>query len=254
MQPAHAFGTIVPSSNHIVERVTQAIVAECPVVSAHFSRIAVAGEKVHLSDRYDMDGMLTAARLLADARLDILIWNGSKGAGLGLPAERQLCADLEQAAGTPVSTSVLAIDRVFRRTGVARYGLVTPYTADYQAQVARTLAREGYDCLAMARDEVLDNFAIGRITPEAIAALTRSLDRGKLDAVLILCTNLNGAPVVAGLEREMGLPVYDSVSIGVWEALNRVGVDTRHLAPRWGSVFALDSGGAASSATARPSA
>ena len=34
------------------------------------------------------------------------------------------------------------------------------------------LAREGYDCLAMARDEVLDNFAIGRITPEAIAAET----------------------------------------------------------------------------------
>ena len=38
------------------------------------------------------------------------------------------------------------------------------------------------------------------------------------------------------LEQETGIPIYDTTSIGVWDALRRAGVDDRRGA-RWGSLF-----------------
>src|SRR5581483_2646509 len=72
-------GTITPSANIVVERVTQAILQDFPEVSAHYSRTPVHGSSDHYKDAYDLDGMLGAARLLAHARLDVICWNGSKG-------------------------------------------------------------------------------------------------------------------------------------------------------------------------------
>ena len=44
--------------------------------------------------------------------------------------------------------------------------------------------------------------------------------------------------VVAQLERELGIPVVDSVVAGAWGALRRAGVDTRPLAEH-GRIFQL---------------
>lgn len=239
MQPAQSMGVIVPSSNRIVEIVTAAIIGHCPGVSAHYARVPVAGSHVHLSDRHDFDGMLTAARLLADARVDVIVWNGSKGAGLGLDADRELCRLITEATGIASTTSVLAIETAFKAAGVKRYGLVTPFSDAYQRQIIAGLAGAGFDCVAEVHHEVLENYDIGRIPPAQIAAMARPLAKAGLDALLILCTNLHGAPVAAALEQELGLPVLDSVSIGVWGALRLAGVATGHLAPAWGGVFAI---------------
>ncbi len=42
------------------------------------------------------------------------------------------------------------------------------------------------------------------------------------------CTNFRGAPVVPELERELGIPVIDSVVVGLWGALRIVGVPVPH--------------------------
>ena len=56
------------------------------------------------------------------------------------------------------------------------------------------------------------------------------------EAVAFLCTNLRGAPLVPALERELGVPVYDSVATVVWKALRLAGVDTRRVT-QWGRLF-----------------
>jgi len=38
------------------------------------------------------------------------------------------------------------------------------------------------------------------------------------------------------MEEELGIPIYDTVSMGVWGALRLAGVDTR-VAADWGSAF-----------------
>ena len=49
------------------------------------------------------------------------------------------------------------------------------------------------------------------------------------------------AHLAGPLERALGLPVYDSVSIGVWKALRIAGVATAR-GRRWGSVFGREEG------------
>ena len=56
--------------------------------------------------------MLGAARLLADAHVDLVCWNGSKGGELGFDRDRELCRRITDELGIPSVTSVLALDRL----------------------------------------------------------------------------------------------------------------------------------------------
>ena len=51
-------GTITPSGNTVVERVTLAVLRDFPEVSPHFSRTPVHGERDPFPAGYDLDGML----------------------------------------------------------------------------------------------------------------------------------------------------------------------------------------------------
>ena len=69
--------------------------------------------------------------------------------------------------------------------------------------------------------------------------MVREVAASKPDAVLTLCTNFPAATVIPAIEAETGIPMFDSVSIGVWHALKLAGIDTRP-ASAWGRVFAQD--------------
>jgi maleate isomerase len=78
---------------------------------------------------------------------------------------------------------------------------------------------------------------------QQILALARQLMTGPADtrpqALAILCTNLRGAPLAPELERELGIPVYDSIATVVWKALQLTNVDIKRV-KRWGSLFDHD--------------
>ena len=56
-------------------------------------------------------------------------------------------------------------------------------------------------------------------------------------AIVTFCTNFPAAPIVPEMEAELGIPIYDTVTMGVWGALQRAGIDTR-AGRDWGRVFA----------------
>lgn len=229
-------GTITPSSNTVVERVSLAILGDYPQCSAHFSRTPVVGASDPFPDRYDLDSLLGAGRLLAHAQLDALVWNGSKGATIGLEHDRDLCRRLEEATGIPATTAMLELDRCLQARGIQEIGLVTPYGEAYQRRTMATLAGAGYGCVAEAHAGLDDNFAYSRVAPRTIADLIRAVARHRPPAILCLCTNFPAAPVAPGLERELGIPVLDSVAAGVRGLIRLSGLDTGQ-ARRWGSLF-----------------
>lgn len=51
-----------------------------------------------------------------------------------------------------------------------------------------------------------------------------------------LCTNLRAAQLVDEMERELGIPIYDSVSTVVWKALKTIDADPRAVRG-WGRLF-----------------
>jgi maleate isomerase len=62
------------------------------------------------------------------------------------------------------------------------------------------------------------------------------------EAIVIACTNLRAAPLVAALEREIDIPIYDSLAAVVWQSLRLAGVDPRPVRG-FGRLFEISPGG-----------
>jgi maleate isomerase len=230
-------GVITPSGNVVVERVTAAVLAGTPTVSAHYARIAVRGSVDPFPDSDDMEGMLTAARLLADARPDIIFWNGSKGAAIGLGHDRALAAAITAETGIPATTSIIVLHDLLIATGAKRVGLATPFRPPYQERLPAELARWGVATVAASHAGLSDNLSYASVPPERILAQIDEAAAVRPDAVLTVCTNYAAAFVAAEAERRTGVAVYDTTLLPIWHALTVAGHDTAPLASRWGSLF-----------------
>jgi maleate isomerase len=229
---------LTPSSNSVLEPISSAMVAEVPGVSVHFGRFRVT--EISLNERalaqFDGEPMLQAAALLADARVKRICWNGTSAGWLGFDADRALCTAIERRTGIAACSSVLSLAEAFRCTGVTRYGLVTPYIDDIQAKILATFRNEGFDCVAERHLGVADNYSFSEVSAASLIAMVHEVAEAKPQAITIFCTNLRGAPLVENLEREIGIPIYDTIATGVWGAMRLAGVDPRMIR-NWGRLF-----------------
>jgi maleate isomerase len=233
-------GMLTPSSNTTLEPVTAAMLASLPSVSVHFSRfrvteIALTGDALA---QFDDRPILAAAELLAHAKVDVIAWNGTSSGWLGFDADVRLCERIEAATGIRAATSMLALNEVLAATGVKRFGLVTPYIDAVQQRIVANYATLGIACDAERHLGIQDNFAFSEVSPETLAGLIRTVAADKPDAIGIICTNLPAAPLVAALEAELGLPIYDTIATAVWKSLRLAGVDPG-LITGWGRVFGV---------------
>ncbi len=237
-------GMLTPSSNTTLEPVTTAMLLEVPEASAHFGRFRVT--EIALTPgalaQFENDEILNAARLLADAHCEVIGWNGTSASWLGFESDQRLCDAIQRETGARACTSVLALNEVFRKTEVQRFGLLTPYRDDVQDAIMANYARAGFACVAERHLGLQDNFSFSEVSAGQILDMARALMTGPAEtrpqALAILCTNLRGAPLAAELEQELGVPVYDSIATVVWKALQLAGVDVRRI-KRWGRLFDL---------------
>ncbi|MXP63075.1 Asp/Glu/hydantoin racemase [Roseomonas sp. M0104] len=233
-------GILTPSSNTVLEPLTQAMLAVLPGVSAHFARFRVT--EIALSPaalaQFDDSAILRAAELLADARVDVIGWSGTSGGWLGFEADTRLCRRITEATGIPATTSMLALNEILAGTGVTRMGLVTPYRDDLQAKIVANYAGIGVDCVAERHLGLQENFSFAGVEEPTVQGMVREVAGARPQAVAVVCTNLRGALQVAPLEQEIGLPIYDTIATVLWKALHLVGADTAPM-KRWGSLFSI---------------
>ena len=81
-----------------------------------------------------------------------------------------------------------------------------------------------------------DNYSFGEVARATIADMIHAVAAEGADAIVILCTNLDGAALAASLERELDVAVLDSVAVTLWRTLGLAGGDVTALA-EWGRVF-----------------
>lgn len=231
-------GMLTPSSNTVLEPVTAAMLAGLPDVTAHFARFAVTRIALEADalGQFDPAPLLDAALLLADARVDVIAWNGTSAGWLGFDADVALCAAITERTGIPATTSVLALNEVLQRTGVRRLGLVTPYLHDVQARIVANYDAAGVEVRAERHLNDPGNFSFAEIGPEAIAGMVREVAAARPDCIAAFCTNLRAAPLVPALEAELGLPVYDTVQVTLWKSLLLAGADPARV-QGWGGLF-----------------
>ncbi|KWX20797.1 Asp/Glu racemase [Mycolicibacterium wolinskyi] len=221
-------GMIVPSSNTALEPATTRLVAGRPDVTVHFARIPVRA--ITLGDggaAFDVETMLAAARLLADAKVDCIVWNGTAGSWLGVEHDRQICAAITDATGVPATTSTLAILQSCHDFGVTALACATPYTGDVVDAIVQEYARHGVSIVSRAEWELTDNFSFADKTAEAVAGLLLEASSPEAQAIALICTNVDGTTVAAKAEKQIGIPVIDSIAATLWWALEVAGADAR---------------------------
>ncbi|MDR6661680.1 maleate cis-trans isomerase family protein [Tardiphaga robiniae] len=231
-------GMLTPSSNTALEPITTAMLGELQEVSAHFSRFKVT--EIALSTKalaqFDNSEILRAAELLAHAKVDVIGWNGTSSGWLGFEADVRLCEQITAATGIPATTSMLALNEILEHQKVKRLGYVTPYLDDVQAKILENYEKLGFACQGERHLGLQDNFSFSEVPVVQLEDMTRDVAKEKPDAITIICTNLRVAPSAAKLERETGIPVYDTIATVVWKCLKMAGVDTKRVT-QWGSLF-----------------
>jgi maleate isomerase len=214
-------GMMIPSSNTVVEPETAKLLPPDGSVTSHISRLRV----VQISDdpsslkQFEIEQFLVAADLLADAKVNLILWNGTAASWLGFPRDKSLIEAIESHTGIKATTSIVALNERLARLGAKRIGLVTPYIEALETSIIRNYAAIGVEVAAAVRRDITENTAYAAITPAEIADMTHHVARTPVDAILILCTNLAGSSVVESLQRELGIPILDSVRVSIEHSL-----------------------------------
>lgn len=233
-------GMLTPSSNTTLEPASSALLSDQPDISVHFARFRVV--EISLREaalgQFDMTPMLAAADLLADAKVHSICWNGTSAGWMGLESDRRLCAAITERTGIPATSAVLSLVELFRRAGLRRYGLVSPYTDDVQAKIVANMAREGFDCTAERHAGEHRNFHFADIDAETIARMVGEVAESRPEGVTVLCTNMDAATMTPKLEADTGITIFDSIATALWGSLCAAGVEPHRLAER-GRIFSL---------------
>ncbi len=159
-------GMLTPSSNTVLEPYTAALLQPLfPTVTAHFGRFRVM--RIALDDganeQFRLEPILAAAELLADARPDIIAWNGTSASWLGFDTDERLCAAIEARTGIAATSASLSLRRLFNERGMRRIALVSPYTEDVAAQIVGNYAGAGISIIASRNSGLADNFSFAEL-------------------------------------------------------------------------------------------
>ena len=223
-------GLIVPSSNTVVEPELARVAGAVPDLELLATRVAVTHIDTNPASgrQFEPELMIAAARLLAHAGVDVLVWAGTSGCWLGLDHDRAIVSAIEDATGIPSTSSTLALLDACHAFGASRLFLLTPYVPAVVEQITGTLAAEGLTVSGGRHLGICDNAAFGAVPISTLQSIIGEVAGSDCHAVAVVCTNLRALPLLeADVEQSVGVPILDSVAATVWGAARRIGVPLR---------------------------
>lgn len=231
-------GHITPSSNTAVEAYTAAMNTQmADRCSHHFTRLRVTAVRLdeNTQTQFSHDTMMQAARLLADAPLHAIVWNGTSASWLGIERDLALCEAITAETKLPASTSTLAIHEIIRSIGAKRIALAVPYVADLTRQIVKVYGTHGIEVISEAHLGEAENHAIGSFTSDQIRQVLRDSDSPEAECIAVVCTNFAATPLVEEMEKELGKPIIDSTAATYWKGCRLTGVDP--AVSGWGALL-----------------
>ena len=236
-------GFIVPSSNPAVEPITTAIVqAACSNIVCLFTRIKVktVGTDAKSTSQFSTETMVEAARLLADAEVDAILWNGTSGMWVGtdLETDRKFAQTMQDATNIPCSTTTIATVEALEKLDVKKLSLAVPYTASLTAKLVDFYTGCRYEVVSAERLEKTpgSNLEIAKSSMEDIEAVIRRSQKPETEAIIVACTNWPATGLVEKLEKQLGVVIVDSIGVTAWAALCMI--DHKESVSGWGRLLA----------------
>lgn len=194
-------------------------------------------------DRRLVDSVEAHAGLLADAQVELIVFNCTAASMLAGPeAVRQR---IHAATGIPGLTTIEAVTDGLNALGARRVLLLNPYPAEVERQEIAYLETLGIEVLASGGPECGSPVEQGLISPERWLTEARELAASpagsNADAVLISCAGTPVAAALSSIERTTGLPVVASNQAVVWRTLRALG--RPHALPQYGRLLSSEYSG-----------
>lgn len=236
------FGVLAPSTNTSVQPEYDGM---RPVgVTNHFSRIVIPDTKV-TDDRtfmVMMDNIRGALMPALDAVMscdpDYVVmgmsaetfWDGLKGSS-------DLQKKMEKHAGVGIAMGSDACQAALRRYGrsVKRIGVITPYMPVGDRQVRRFFTECGFEVVNLVGLKCRSPMQIAHVGEKALRDAILKVNRGKVDAIVQVGTNLAMARVAGLAEFWLDKPVLAINTATYWWALRQNGIKDR--VQGWGSLL-----------------
>ncbi len=231
-------GMLTPSSNTVVEPVCSAMVSGLEdIVTMHYSRFRVT--KISLEsdslNQFNIEPMLDAAKMLADADVDIISWNGTSGGWKGLDSDKRLCEIIEEETGIPATTSMQAQIKTMHEKNVSKINMVTPYTDDINELIIKEYKKNDIEVINSIGLHCSINRSFSCIPLEKILSSCKAVYSDKAQGLSVICTNFPAMKMVREIE-ELGLPLFDTINTLVYQNIKQLGIST-DLLSNWGKIF-----------------
>jgi maleate isomerase len=236
------FGVVAPSTNTTVQPEMEAM--RPPGVTNHFSRAVIPDIKV--TDNASFRRMTEAINAALLPAVDAVITCKPDYVVLGLSGETfadglkgsdRMKKEFERRAGMGVAMPSDAARAAFKRYGrIKRLGVVTPYMPVGDAQVRRFFTECGFEVVNVRGLRCSSPTQIAQVSERALRDAVIAVNRGKVDAILQVGTNLAMARLAGLAEFWLDKPVIAINTATYWHALRTNGI-TDHV-PGFGSLLA----------------
>ncbi len=237
------FGVLAPSTNTSVQPEFDALRPHG--VTNHFSRIVIPDSRV--TDDRSFMAMMDNIRAALLPALDSVLTCSPDYVVLGMSAETfwdglagsiRLKKQLERHARRGVAMGSDACRAALRASGrkIRRLGVVTPYMPAGDRQVRRFFTECGFEVVNLLGLKCRSPMRIAHVTKAELRDAILRVNRGRVDAVVQVGTNLAMAEVAALAEFWLGKPVIAINTAIYWHALRQYGIKDKVYG--WGSLLA----------------
>ena len=243
LAPRGKFAVLAPSTNTSVQPEFDAM--RPAGVTNHHSRLIIPDTRV--TDDRSFMAMMDSIRGALFPALEAALTCDPDYVVLGMSAEtfwdglrgsNALHRKLKKVAGRGVamgSDACRAALRAYGR-GIRRLGVITPYMPIGDRQVRRFFTECGYEVVNLVGLKCRSPTLIAHESKKTLRDAILRVNRGRVDAVVQVGTNLAMAQVAASAEFWLGKPVIAINTATYWYALRDYGIRDRVYG--WGSLLA----------------
>lgn len=237
------FGVLAPSTNTSVQPEFEAM--KPWGVTHHHSRLIIPDNRV--SDDRSFMAMMEGIRDALFPALEAVLTCSPDTVVLGMSAEtfwdglagsKTLQRKLEKVAGRSVCMGSDACRAALRAYGggIKRLGVITPYMPIGDKQVHRFFTECGFEVVNLLGLKCKSPMLIAHESKKTLRDAINRVNRGKVDAIVQVGTNLAMAEVAAMAEFWLDKPVIAINTATYWYALRQYGIKDKVYG--WGSLLA----------------
>jgi len=215
-------GILVPSANIVMEPDMYRMIPAG--VSAHFARVWITEDTPEELEKM-IEHVPRASVELSHALVDVYAFGCTSGSLVkGINYDQEIIARIVEQTGRPATTTATACIQAFKKLGIRRISLATPYETWLNEKEKRFFKGNGVEVLAMEGLGLPEAEAIAAVDPGRIFRMARAVDRPEADAVFISCTDFRAAEAIHALEQDLKKPVLTSNQVTLWALLRMAGV------------------------------